>query len=188
MIDLFCGRGGWARGFLDVGYRVIGIDSEDQSRYYPGAFVRCDVRKISGLGWRGKVRVIVASPPCTEFSFMTNLAIARGFRGPKDPEKGMELVREAWRIIEEAEPKYWAIENVRGAVPFLGPPAYAVHPWYLWGQIPGLIPGAQRRHFKGDFRKGAIFRSQTPGWVRSPAKRAMVPFAIARALAKACLD
>ena len=36
-IDLFCGLGGWAEGFLSEGWRIIGFDNE--SKPYPGEFV-----------------------------------------------------------------------------------------------------------------------------------------------------
>jgi hypothetical protein len=47
---------------------------------------------------------------------------------------------EAKRIIEEAKPRYWVIENVRGARPFfepwLGKPRKIVGSRYLWGDFP----------------------------------------------------
>src|SRR3972149_2733643 len=105
-IDLFCGYGGWARGFLDVGYRVIGFDNEPKcAKRYPGEFVLADAHNLDGQRFRG-ARVIVASPPCTEFSNVTEMAVARGQRGPREPygPRGMDLMHEASRIIYEAEP------------------------------------------------------------------------------------
>ncbi|MCI0596984.1 MAG: hypothetical protein L0Z48_10665 [candidate division Zixibacteria bacterium] len=40
VIDLFCGIGGWAEGFLAEGYDVIGFDVVRRKRKkYPGLFL-----------------------------------------------------------------------------------------------------------------------------------------------------
>src|SRR5437667_12879599 len=66
-IDLFCGLGGWAEGFLAEGYDVIGFDIE--ARPYPGQLVLQNVLTLHGSQFRDAT-VIVASPPCTEYSYM----------------------------------------------------------------------------------------------------------------------
>ena len=48
---------------------------------------------------------IIANPPCTEFS------TAKDFKHIGDLEKGMFLVNHCLRIIEEAKPKWWVLEN-----------------------------------------------------------------------------
>jgi len=98
-VDLFCGDGGWTDGFLDVGYRVIGYDLVRRPGYR-GELVRQDVATISGERLRGKVHVIVASPPCTWFTHA-----AAVHRGP-DPFAGMKLVRATLRVIRAAEPRF----------------------------------------------------------------------------------
>ena len=48
-IDLYCGLGGWAEGFLSEGYRVIGFDVEKHdygTGGYPGELVLRDVRTM----------------------------------------------------------------------------------------------------------------------------------------------
>ena len=51
-IDLFCGRGGWARGFLGAGFRVVGFDIEDMGSWYRGSFShRVDVRDSPNQGF-----------------------------------------------------------------------------------------------------------------------------------------
>lgn len=70
-VDLFCGLGGWAEGFLSEGYRVVGFDIERHdygSGGYPGELVIQDVLTLHGSQFRDAA-VIVASPPCQEFSF-----------------------------------------------------------------------------------------------------------------------
>lgn len=81
LIDLFCGLGGWSKGFLAEGYRCIGFDIErhrypvatgaerEQWTEYPGELVLQDVHTIHGRQFRNAA-CIVASPPCQEFSYM----------------------------------------------------------------------------------------------------------------------
>lgn len=52
----------------------------------------------------------------------------------------MALVKAALRIIAAAKPRFWVIENVRGAIPWLkpilGPPVQSHGPFFLWGVFP----------------------------------------------------
>jgi hypothetical protein len=84
---------------------------------------------------------IFANPVCTEFS------TARSDGKARNPEKGMEIVRECQRIIAEANPTFWVIENpATGRLKdFLGPPRMMYEPWHygspwtkktaLWGEF-----------------------------------------------------
>lgn len=84
---------------------------------------------------------IIANPVCTEFS------TARSTGKARNPEKGMELVRECQRIIKEANPKFWVIENpATGRLKdYLGEPTMTYEPWEygspwtkrtaLWGKF-----------------------------------------------------
>ena len=68
---------------------------------------------------------IIANPVCIEFS------TAKGFHKENDMEKGMFLVNHCLRIIEEAKPKFWVIENpANGKLKdVLGKPKYTYQPW-----------------------------------------------------------
>lgn len=71
-IDLYAGLGGWTDGLLAAGYRCIGFDIERHAygtHKYPGQLVLADVRQIHGKQFRN-ADLIVASPPCQEFSYM----------------------------------------------------------------------------------------------------------------------
>jgi hypothetical protein len=71
------------------------------------------------------------------------LSYRKGQRGPPDPEKGNELVRECKRVIDLLKPRYWVVENVFGARkhidPILGRPALVANPWVLWGNFPQTL-------------------------------------------------
>src|SRR6266487_1830779 len=98
LLDLFCGMGGWSVGFYRQGFECYGVDNVDVG--YPYELLRMDIRDYKGEH-PGFYDVIVASPPCNEFS---RLRLANKVT-PPNPEKGMELVREAKRIIEELKPR-----------------------------------------------------------------------------------
>lgn len=87
--------------------------------------------------------MVTASPPCTEFSQLVRLAVARGQRGPADPEAGLEIVEGCLRIIDEVKPRFWILENVAGSekyiVPILGKPRLTRGPWRLWGKFPVFL-------------------------------------------------
>ena len=97
------------------------------------------VENFSAVGM--DVQGVIANPVCTEFS------TAAGFHKTGDLEKGMELVRHCQRIIKEARPVWWVIENpANGRLKdFLGKPIITYQPWWygspwtkktaLWGEF-----------------------------------------------------
>ena len=134
-IDLCCGLGGWAQGFLDAGFRVVGFDIALLP--YPGQLVVQDIRTLDGRRFSG-ARVIVASPPCEQFSRMS----MPWTRKKNPPEPDLSLVQACFRIAEKAGVPL-ILENVRGAVPYLGHPVARYGSRYLWGDgVPALIPFA----------------------------------------------
>ena len=70
-IDLYCGLGGWADGFLAEGYFVVGYDIERHDYghgAYPGCLCLADVLELNGAAFKDAA-VIVASPPCQAYSY-----------------------------------------------------------------------------------------------------------------------
>ena len=130
VVDLFCGLGGFSAAFRKRGHRVLGID------IVPPADVLADLSR--GVPLRGEIDVLLASPPCTEFSRESMPWKKTG----KTPD--MTLVRAAFAAVEELRPYFWAIENVRGAVRwFPRAPTMRVGSRYLWTNIPlARIPDA----------------------------------------------
>ena len=86
---------------------------------------------------------VIANPVCTEFSRVRRGKPGQNYPEESDPEKGMFLVRECQRVIREANPKWWAIENpATGTLRnYLGKPDYTYQPWWYgspWTKSTGL--------------------------------------------------
>lgn len=134
-IDLCCGLGGWTKGFLAEGYRVIGFDVEPFPTY-PGELVLQDIRTLDGRQLRSlNPAVIVASPPCQAYSYRAMpWKRARALPPPDN------LIWEAvFRIAREAGCPI-VVENVKGAQKWVGRAAWHYGSFYLWGDVPALMP------------------------------------------------
>jgi hypothetical protein len=141
-IDLFCGLGGWAEGLLAEGYSVIGFDIEQ--RPYPAQLVLQDVKTLHGSQFRN-ADLIVASPPCQEYSYR-----AMPWKRAKAlPPPDNTLFDACWRIQREASEaagRYipMVVENVNGAQKWVGRARWHFGSYYLWGDVPALMPLARQ--------------------------------------------
>jgi hypothetical protein len=163
-IDLFCGLGGWAEGLLAEGYDVVGFDIEDH-RYgehrYPTQLVVQDVLTLHGMQFRN-ARLIVASPPCQEYSYMAmpwklakaKAAAIRADTTGAELERLNRLFNACFRIQKEASIVAgrhipMVVENVRGAIPWVGRSRWNFGSFHLWGDVPALMPWAMKGAMKG---------------------------------------
>ncbi len=152
-IDLYCGLGGWADGFLSEGYRVIGFDIEAHdygTGGYPGELVLRDVRSIHGSEFKDAA-VIVASPPCQAYSYRA-MPWQRAKALPPPDNTLFEACFRIQREASEAAGRYipLIVENVRGAQPWVGRARANFGSYYLWGDV-GMVG---RRVVAGDLRFG----------------------------------
>ena len=151
-IDLYCGLGGWADGLLAEGYFVVGFDIERHvygDAAYPGELVIQDVRTLHGSQFRDAA-LIVASPPCQAYSYR-----AMPWKKAKAlPPPDNTLFETCFRIQREASEAAGRhipliVENVRGAQKWVGRARWSYQSFYLWGDVPALMPMAPRKSFKG---------------------------------------
>lgn len=142
ILDLCGGSGSWSKPYKDAGYTVqlVTLPIHDVRTY------RLPPYPIWG---------VLAAPPCTEFSHALN---RHARYRPRDLGAGMEVVNACMRIILQANPRWWALENPLGHLStILGPPRFQFNPsdfgdpWTkrtcVWGAfaIPRKTPLAQRQ-------------------------------------------
>lgn len=185
-IDLCCGKGGWTLGLQAAGYKVFGFDIE---RYdYPGELVIQDVRTLEGRQFK-KVALIVASPPCQQFSVHD---MKMFHPDPPPPTLGVELFRACERIGRDSGVPF-IIENVRGARKFVGKAQAHCGPFYFWGSaVPALFHpehftvqkgfhiGIDRATGIRQLGGGRQFSSHSKERKEWSAKVAMIPFEISK--------
>jgi hypothetical protein len=142
-IDLYCGLGGWTDGLLAEGYDVIGFDIE-QHQYgehrYPGQLVVQDVLTLHGSQFRNAA-LIVASPPCQGYSYRAMpWTRAKALPPPCNAlfEACFRIQREACEAAGRHIPLI--VENVRGAQKWVGRARWNYGSFYLWGDVPALMP------------------------------------------------
>lgn len=162
MLDLFAGLGGASRAMRARGWQVTTVELDPKFR--PDV-----VGDVARLPIRGQFDLIWASPPCTEFS-RESMPWCKTGNPPS-----LELWQAAERAIAELRPRWWVIENVRGAVRWVGrQPQRRIGPFYLWGRMPA-------------FKVRDLAHKPKESWSSSQrAERARIPMALSLALAEAC--
>lgn len=142
-IDLFCGLGGWAEGVLAEGFDVIGFDIERHQyggHRYPAQLVLQDVLTLHGSQFRDAA-LIVASPPCQAYSYRAMpWKRAKALPPPDNTlfEACFRIQREACEAAGRHVPM--VVENVRGAQKWVGRARWNFGSFYLWGDVPALMP------------------------------------------------
>ncbi len=146
-IDLYAGLGGWAEGLMAEGYDVIGFDIERHvygEHKYPGQLVLQDVLTLHGSQFKN-ADLIVASPPCQAYSYRAMPWKRAKALGPPDNtlfEACFRIQREACEAAGRHIPM--VVENVRGAQKWVGRARWHYGSYYLWGDVPALMPIARR--------------------------------------------
>ncbi|MCR4300676.1 MAG: DNA cytosine methyltransferase [Sulfuricaulis sp.] len=152
-IDLYAGLGGWTEGLLAEGYDVIGFDIERHvygEHRYPAQLVLQDVLTLHGSQFKDAA-LIVASPPCQEFSYMAmpwtkaKEKQARILADTEERKRLTALFDACFRIQREAIEAAghhipMVVENVRGAEKWVGRARWNFGSFFLWGDVPALMP------------------------------------------------
>lgn len=121
VIDLFCGCGGFSKGFEEAGYNIrFGIDVwKDATVTYKHNFPEAavlneDITKVTGQDIlrqsdmkNEEVDIIIGGPPCQGFSVSGKRMI--------DDERN-KLYKSYVRIVSELKPKVFVMENVPGLI------------------------------------------------------------------------
>jgi len=172
VLDLFSGLGGWSKAFQDRGHKVVTVDIE--KKFNPT--ICKDVMKLTHKDFNGyDFDIVLASPPCTEFSKDT---MPDSWNKNRIANPNTLLLQKTLKIIYWVDPKYWIIENVSGArpyfYPFLGKPVKKVGSRYLWGKFP--IVDCKQKYGKW----------RLPPSEDRPALRSLIPYELSLAICKMC--
>lgn len=145
-IDLFTGLHGWSEGLVAAGWRVVGFDIENMcaqlgiARPEHVQLVIQDVLTLHGSQFKDAA-LIVASPPCQGYSYRAMpWKRAKALPPPCNAlfEACFRIQREACEAAGRRIPLI--VENVRGAQPWVGRARWNYGSFYLWGDIPALMP------------------------------------------------
>lgn len=153
ILDLCSGLGGWTEAFVQGGWNVIRIENNPDLQYVPFTL------ELDVLNWEEWINdiphpdVIVASPPCLEFSTAYGAPGPTARRSGKEWKPDMSVVKACLDIIDYLKPTTWVLENVQGSqgffLPLIGGRRQKIGPFYLWGNFP-LLSLQNFKHSKYD--------------------------------------
>jgi site-specific DNA-cytosine methylase len=192
VLDLFSGLGGFSEAFLRSGDEVVRVENNPLLSEVPNTTMQ-DVIQVrdrlsefvnQGMAIRD-IDVVLASPPCHEFSlaFSAPQAIASRRQEFDEYEPDMSLIEATLEIIEMVKPKFWIIENVRGSIRHfrkLGLEPQVINDAYVfYGKFPKFgyveIPTKQEK----DTHKNDPLRSN---------RRALIPLPLSIAIRRAIVE
>lgn len=118
VLDVFCGCGGFSKGFKDNGFECVGIDNNgDCLCSYErniGKTKNFDLsseehlKELIAFAKKLNPLVIIGSPPCQQFS-----------QANQKRTRDLTLITAFLSIVREVEPKYWIMEEVKEVAKFL---------------------------------------------------------------------
>lgn len=225
-VDLYCGLGGWTEGLIAEDYYVVGFDIERHvygEHRYPAQLVVQDVTTLHGSQFKDAA-LIVASPPCQEYSYMAmpwsrakqieralrgEDGFPEGYKGSRTVEELNRLFNVCFRIQREACKAAgrhipMVVENVKGAQKWVGKARWNFGSYYLWGDVPALMPIAGRAikndggtwfgYYEGTKQGGDWFNASQPYIARRSSSKskarkkasamiAKIPFTLSRHIA-----
>jgi len=171
MIDLCSGLGGASEAFVAAGWEVLRIDNNPLMSGVPHTKI-IDIfefeewlednlhHNVCSSECMSAPDLIWFSPPCLEFSTAYGSPRSIAQRDGIEWNPSLDILQCGLRIIKMLEPKYWVIENVRGAIKFfeddLGTPNQIHQAYVLWGKFPGFQPGHFASKAEKDSRHSPI--------------------------------
>lgn len=190
VLDLFSGLGGFSEAFLRAGDEVVRVENNQILSEVPCTSIE-DVKEVrdrlleykqNGHPMR-KIDLVLASPPCYEFSLGFSAPRAVASRTKEEYNPSMDLVEITMEIIQLINPRYFVIENVMGSIRY----------FEKIGLVPNQIHGSYV--FYGNFPKFSTpdmpTKAEKDSWHGDPLrsnKRALVPLELSIALRKAIIS
>jgi site-specific DNA-cytosine methylase len=197
VLDLFSGLGGFSEAFVLNEDQVLRIENNPLLSGVSHTQMM-DVLKLRDIIAEGLaegdlnpylagIDLIVASPPCYEFSlaFSAPQAIASRKGEFEDYTPDMQLIEATLEIIQMLKPRYWVIENVRGSIRHFEKidliPRQKFQAYVLYGNFPKFkIPKVETKQKK-------MNRIQHGNPLRANYK-ALIPLELSESLRSAILE
>ncbi len=160
--DLCSGLGGWSEAFVRAGVQVIRIENNKLLADVPHTYCLDVLEFEDWINIFPEPDIILASPPCLEFSNAFSAPRPKARREGEEFEPNLEILRACMKIIRRKDPTWWIVENVAGArkdfTEELGMPVRQIlGPFFLWGVFP-YLPLHDFEHRKADLpdKKGPL--------------------------------
>jgi len=191
VLDLYSGLGGFSEAFVrSQKYEVMRIENNPLLSEVPHTEIMCvlefrdNLREMINRGYiPDPVEIVLISPPCLPFSLGFNApqAILSREGGFEDYKPDMTHLMAGLEIVEMLKPRYFIVENVRGAIrhfkPILGEHFASIgQSNFLWGNCPPLPPF----EIEPGHRKTATGSSELRHNVRS-----LIPLVVSSAIKEA---
>jgi len=189
VLDLFAGLGGFSSAFEDSErWDVTTVEIEE--RFDPD--ICADVFDLRPSDFDTEFDVVLASPPCTEFSTAQNM------NGSHEPDGDhIALVHHTIGLIEGLRPSYWYLENPRSRLrSYIGKPEGSVtycqygenhmKPTDLWGKHAPMTyrschygDGCHVNHTTGTNAMRKLGKNDA-------SKRSVVPYELSDSIRESC--
>lgn len=156
--DLCSGLGGASRAFtVDPSWEVLRFENNPELLEVPFTVHRDVLEWESWFEDYPKPDFIWSSPPCLEFSQAYSAPAPTAKREGREFEPDLGLLNVSLALIERLEPRFWAIENVAGAIPLfseaIGHKPQKAGPFFIWGNLPPIVLPPNYHHRKSDIDK-----------------------------------
>jgi hypothetical protein len=147
VLDLFSGLGGFSEAFVRAGDEVVRVENNPLLSEVPHTSMQnvLEVRdRLREFADRGepirKYDVLLAGPPCREFSLAYASPRSIASRQGEEFEPDLTLLEATLEIIKITKPRVWVIENVVGSAEYFARAGLTVRqqhgPHQLYGNFP----------------------------------------------------
>ena len=190
VLDLFSGLGGFSEAFLLAGDEVMRVENNWLLSEVPCTSMQNVLTmrdRLREFHTRGEpirsVDVLLAGPPCREFSLAYSSPRSIAHRENQAFEPDMTLLEATLEIIEILRPRVWVIENVVGSAEYFGKYGLEVRqkhgPHQLYGNFPMFECGKLPTKASKDKTSTDPLRAN---------HKALIPFELSESLRKAIVD
>jgi len=190
VLDLFSGFGGFSEAFVLAGDEVVRIENNPLLSEVPCTQMQnvLEVRdRLLRFQEEGQpIReydLLLAGPPCREFSLAYSSPRSIAHRQGKEFEPNMELLEATLDIIRITKPRVWIIENVVGSAEYFARAGLEVRqkhgPHLLYGNFPMFECGELPTKASKDKTSTDPLRAN---------HKALIPFELSAQLRKAIIE